>query len=120
LDLKRAAAEGKCWVDVGFWGGAVPGNAGEIRRLVDAGVRGFKCFMVDSGVPEFGWVREPDLRAALRAIADAGSTLLAPAELPGPIEAAQAAGAGLDPCRYLDYVRSRPRAAEDLAVALLV
>ena len=122
---KREAASGKCWVDVGFWGGAVPANArnvGELRRLVDAGVRGFKCFMVDSGVPEFGWVGESDLRAAMREIADSGSVLLAHAELPGPIEAAHAASLGLDldPRRYATYVRSRPREAEDLAVALLV
>lgn len=117
---KREAASGQCWIDVGLWGGAVPGNAGEIKKLVDAGVHGFKCFMVDSGVPEFGWVRESDLRAALREIADAGSTLLCHAELPGPIESAYAATQGLDPRRYSTYVRSRPREAEDLAIALLV
>lgn len=117
---KREAAEGSCWVDVGLWGGAVPGNASEIGRLVDAGVHGFKCFMVDSGVPEFGFVGEPDLRAALRVIADRGSTLLAHAELPGPIEAAHAATLGLDPRAYATYVRSRPREAEDLAIAMLV
>ena len=54
LEAKRAAARGQCWVDVGFWGGAVPGNAGELVRLLDAGALGFKCFLVDSGVPEFG------------------------------------------------------------------
>ena len=117
---KREAAAGKCWVDVGFWGGAVPGNAGELRRLVDAGVHGFKCFMVDSGVPEFGWVGESDLRTAMRTIADTGAVLLAHAELPGPIEAAHAATLGLDPRLYATYVRSRPREAEDLAVGLLV
>jgi len=117
---KREAAAGQCWVDVGLWGGAVPGNAGELRRLVDAGVHGFKCFMVDSGVPEFGFVGEGDLRAALREIAASGSTLLCHAELPGPIEAAHAATVGLDPRRYATYVRSRPREAEDLAIALLV
>ncbi|HEY6178195.1 MAG TPA: amidohydrolase family protein, partial [Kofleriaceae bacterium] len=53
---KRAAAAGQCAVDVGFWGGVVPGNAGELAGLVTDGVRGFKCFLVDSGVAEFGWV----------------------------------------------------------------
>ena len=46
---KRPAAAGQCYVDVGFWGGAVPGNAGELPALHDAGVFGFKCFLVDSG-----------------------------------------------------------------------
>jgi allantoinase len=120
LGEKLAAARDQCWIDVGFWGGAVPGNVGELRRLVDAGVLGFKCFMVDSGVPEFGFVTEPDLRAAMAELAETGAPLLAHAELPGPIEAAQAATIGLDPCRYATYLRSRPREAEDLAIALLV
>lgn len=50
LDEKIAAAQGKCWVDVGFYGGLVPGNSGELRDLVQAGVRGFKGFLIDSGV----------------------------------------------------------------------
>ena len=50
---KRAAAAGKCWVDVAFWGGAVPGNADSLLPLHQAGVVGFKCFLLDSGVPEF-------------------------------------------------------------------
>src|SRR5262245_29701459 len=44
---KRAAASGQCAVDVGFWGGVVPGNAGELAGLIADGVRGFKCFLVD-------------------------------------------------------------------------
>src|ERR1700755_595522 len=58
---KRAAARGQCAVDVGFWGGVVPGNRGELAGLVADGVRGFKCFLVDSGVEEFGWVDEATL-----------------------------------------------------------
>ncbi len=80
---------------------------------------GFKCFMVDSGVPEFGAVDEADLRAAMSALAESGAPLLAHAELPGPLDAARAATLGLDPCKYATYVRSRPREAEDLAIALL-
>src|SRR3984893_10652668 len=49
---KPAAAAGKCWVDVAFWGGAVPGNEASLRPLHEAGVVGFKCFLLDSGVPE--------------------------------------------------------------------
>jgi allantoinase len=48
--VKLQAAEGKCWVDVGFYGGIIPGNAGELKALVKAGVRGFKGFLIDSGV----------------------------------------------------------------------
>src|SRR5688572_26858646 len=53
LATKRAAAAGQCHVDVGFWGGAVPGNAAALPGLHEAGVFGFKCFLIDSGVPEF-------------------------------------------------------------------
>src|SRR6266403_4199984 len=53
LEEKRAAAAGKCWVDVAFWGGAVPGNEASLRPLHEAGVVGFKCVLLDSGVPEF-------------------------------------------------------------------
>ncbi len=120
LEIKAEAAGGKCWVDVGLWGGAVPGNAGELRRLLDAGALGFKCFMVDSGVEEFGWVKELDLRAAMRELAGSGAPLLCHAELPGPIDAARSAVAGLDPCSYAAYVASRPREAEDLAIRMLV
>src|SRR5262245_56793080 len=69
LEQKRLAARGCCHVDVGFWGGIVPGNADEIRPLVAAGVRGFKCFMTPSGVDEFPSVSETDLRVALPELA---------------------------------------------------
>src|ERR1700704_2005477 len=73
---KRAAAAGQCAVDVGFWGGVVPGNAGELAGLVADGVRGFKSFLVDSGVAEFGWVGEPDLAPAMAILAGLGAPLL--------------------------------------------
>ena len=53
LKEKVAAAQGQCWVDVGFYGGIVPGNAGELKALVKEGVRGFKGFLIDSGVRPF-------------------------------------------------------------------
>src|SRR5215468_3184256 len=62
LQAKRAAARGRCHVDVAFWGGVVPGNGGDLEAMIDAGVRGFKCFLVPSGVAEFEPVGEADLR----------------------------------------------------------
>ena len=50
LREKVKAAQGKCWVDVGFYGGIIPGNQGELKGLVKEGVRGFKGFLIDSGV----------------------------------------------------------------------
>ena len=53
LKLKREVAEDQAFVDVGFWGGAIPGNKADLRPLHDEGVFGFKCFLLHSGVDEF-------------------------------------------------------------------
>jgi len=120
LDAKREAAAGQCWVDVGFWGGVVPGNDGELAALWDAGALGFKAFLVPSGVEEFPAVGEEDLRRALPVLAALGAPLLVHAELPGPIEAAAASLAGADPRAYRTWLGSRPPAAEVAAVELLI
>jgi allantoinase len=120
LKAKRAAARRKCWVNVGFWGGVVPANAGELRALHRAGVFGFKCFLVPSGVPEFEHVTESDLRAALPILAELRAPLLVHAELPGPIEAAAKRLAKADPTRYATYLSSRPPEAEYEAIALMI
>jgi len=117
LARKRERAEGKCSVDVGFWGGVVPGNVAELGPLWEAGVVGFKCFLIDSGVEEFPNVTEETLRPALEELAALGSTLIVHAEVPGPVEQADAGG---DPRRYETFLRSRPRAAEDEAVRLML
>ena len=88
LRAKVDAAAEKLWIDVGLWGGVVPGNAGELDDLLDGGVLGFKAFLVPSGVDEFPSIGEADLRAALPILARRGAVLLAHAEVPGIIEAA--------------------------------
>ncbi len=120
LEEKRRAARGQCWVDVGFWGGVVPGNANDMRPLHEAGVFGFKCFLVPSGVPEFAHVTEADLREALPILASLGVPLLAHAEVPRPIDAATRRLQREDPRRHRTWLRSRPPQAERDAIALLV
>jgi allantoinase len=120
LQAKRRAARGHCWVDVGFWGGVVPGNIAALRPLHEAGVFGFKCFLVPSGVPEFANVAESDLREALPVLERLGSPLLAHAELPGPIEVATAQLARANPKRYETWLASRPPEAECEAIAVLI
>lgn len=120
LAVKRMSAEGKCWIDVGFWGGCIPGNDKELVKMLDAGALGFKCFMVESGVLEFPYVGEKELRLAMGALRETGAPLLCHAELPGPIDAAKADVAKQDPRKYLTYARSRPPEAEEQAIALLV
>jgi allantoinase len=82
LETKVKAAQGQCWVDVGFWGGVIPGNVAEVRRLWEVGCFGFKCFLAPSGVDEFPHVKEADLRPAMREIAACGGVLQAHAEDP--------------------------------------
>ncbi len=123
LRVKLAAAKGKCWTDVAFWGGVVPGNVSALAALAEAGVVGFKCFLIHSGVEEFPNVRETDLRAALRELKRLDSLLIAHAEAPAPVEAAlleHESEAAASPRRYATFLKSRPRAAEDEAVALLI
>jgi allantoinase len=117
LERKREAAAGQCHVDVGFWGGAVPGNLAELGPLWDAGVMGFKAFLVDSGVEEFPAVGLAELEGAMAALAGLGALAVVHAEAPGPIAAATAAVAGEDPRAYATWLRSRPDAAEAEAVA---
>jgi allantoinase len=118
---KLAAAAGKLSVDTGFWGGVVPGNVAELKPLWDAGIFGFKCFLVPSGVEEFASVNEADLRAALPQLAAIGAPLLAHAEMPGPIaDAIAKLPKGASPKRYATWLASRPHEAEDEAIALLI
>ena len=126
---KLKAAQSQCHVDVGFWGGVVPGNAGELTALFDLGVVGFKCFLIHSGVDEFPNVTEADLRAAMPELTRLGAVLIVHAEVPGPIEktgipACRSQGASTDsdlcPTSYKTFLDSRPRAAENEAVDLMI
>jgi allantoinase len=117
---KLAAAAGKLWVDVGFWGGVVPGNASELRPLWESGVFGFKCFLVPSGVEEFAHVTEADLRAALPELAELKVPLLVHAELLDSIAQAAKKISGSDTRRYSTWLASRPRAAENEAIDLVL
>jgi allantoinase len=118
LHAKVAAMRGKLRVDVALWGGAVPGNASQFAAMLAEGVAGFKCFLVDSGVPEFGHLDARGLDEAMNALRATGAPLIVHAELPGPIDAARAALFG-DASSYRRYLASRPPAAEDEAIALV-
>ena len=117
LRAKRRAAEGRCLVDVGFWGGVVPGNATELEPLARAGVRGFKCFLTPSGVDEFENVTERDLREAMPVLARLGLPLLVHAELPAVLREPDP---GADPRRYSTWLDTRPGASEEAAIDLMI
>lgn len=121
LEAKRAAASGRCHVDVFFWGGVVPGNTPDLERLARAGVLGFKCFLSPSGVDEFPHVDEDDLREAMPVVASLNLPLLAHAELPSLLrEPAPLEGsATIDPRRHATWLATRPDASEVAAIELL-
>ncbi|MEU1664350.1 allantoinase AllB [Streptomyces sparsogenes] len=116
LEIKRAVARAAAHVDVGFWGGAVPGNVPDLKPLHDAGVLGFKCFLLHSGVDEFPHLAPAELDAALREIAGFGGLLIVHAEDPHLIDRAPRPSGP----RYADFLASRPREAENRAVAGLI
>jgi allantoinase len=122
LEQKRRAAEGKAHVDLAFWGAVVPGNAGQLQPLADAGVKGFKCFLTHPGTDEFQMVTEADLREAMPRVAKTGLPLLVHAEISGPITEAcgQLDAEAADWSRYETYLRSRPPDAELQAIRLLI
>jgi allantoinase len=146
LRAKLEVARYKLHVDAKFWGGVVPGNTSELGILWNAGVVGFKCFLVPSGVDEFPNVTETDLRESMPELARLGATLIVHAELPGPIEAASppeitpfrpgirpgAEGGQVRSLNgssgdlrnlnesYTNFLRTRPRAAENEAVELMI
>ena len=116
LEEKRAAAAGKCRVDVAFWGGAVPGNEASLRPLYEAGVVGFKCFLLDSGVPEFPPLDAAGLRTALGTLAEVDALLIAHAEDAAEIKDMKP-GAGRD---FGAFVASRPPVAERRAIEKVI
>jgi len=117
LEAKRAAALGRCAVDVGFLGGLVPGNDAELAPLHSAGVFGFKCFLCPSGVDEFPPMSSGDLRKSAPALAARDALLMVHAEWPAVLD--HAAGNSGNPRSYATWLARRPVAAETEAVRFL-
>ncbi len=116
LEVKRAVAAPSAFVDVGFWGGAVPGNVDALAPLHEAGVFGFKCFLLSSGVPEFPPLDAAQLELALAEVARFDGLVIVHAEDAHTIEEApEPTGT-----RYTDFLASRPPRAEDLAIGQVI
>jgi len=117
LEAKRRAAAGGTSVDVAFWGGVVPGNLAELEPLHRAGVRGFKAFLVPSGVEEFPAVEAEELHAAAAEIARLGSLLLVHAEAPDRVASGPPPGG--DARAHVVWEASRPPESEAEAIERL-
>lgn len=120
LETKRSAAAGKCFVDWAAWGGVAGENALDIEPMAQAGVRGFKAFLVHPGCDGFQMVTLKQLESALPHVAATRLPLLVHAELQGPIDAAAPSLADADWRSYATYLRSRPDDAEVSAIHLLI
>jgi allantoinase len=116
LAIKRKAAEGAVYVDTGFWGGAVPDNLDQLRPLHDAGVFGFKCFLLHSGVDEFPHLSTAQMERALETMHDFGALMIVHAENSQAIDRAPHAEGE----RYRRFLASRPRGAENVAIAEVI
>ncbi|GGX22290.1 allantoinase [Streptomyces malachitofuscus] len=116
LRTKQRVAADKAHIDVGFWGGALPDNVKDLRPLHEAGVFGFKAFLSPSGVDEFPHLGQEQLARSLAEIAAFDGLLIVHAEDPHHLAAAPQHGGP----RYADFLASRPRDAEDTAIAHLV
>ena len=115
LEEKRQVAEGQVRVDVGFWGGAVPGNVADLEPLHEAGVFGFKCFLLDSGVEEFVHLEPAAFAEAMAETARIGALMIVHAEDGDLIDEAALAGSS-----YAGFLASRPGSAEQSAIGLVI
>jgi len=119
LDVKREAAQGQCWTDVAFWGGLIPGNEHKLAGMAADGVKGFKCFLIDSGVEEFPCVQADTVKEAMVNLKDSSSVLLFHAELESD-HVHVAAKPGAEPTLYSTFLESRPPQLETDAIDLVI
>ena len=112
---KREAVAGQLWVDCGFWGGVVPNSVPALHELLEAGVCGVKSFLIDSGIPEFPAMTEPDLRQAMAVLRDFQVPYLIHAELAPENGETPKIGR-----QYKSFLASRPRAWENRAIEMMI
>jgi allantoinase len=115
--IKINAAENKLFVNVGFYGGLIPGNINDLDALIKEGVLGIKCFLVHSGIDEFPNVGELEIDEAMPLIAKRDIPLLAHCEIYQD-EAEHALSTS--PGSYQQYLASRPKKWENDAVDLMI
>ena len=117
FDEKLTASKNKLHVNVGFYGGLIPGNKNELEGLMQAGVLGIKCFLTHSGIDEFPNVGEKEIAAAMPLIAKYDLPLLAHCEIFKKEVDNQFSDF---PNSYRYYLASRPKQWENDAVDLMI
>lgn len=116
LQIKREAASSKAYVNIGFWGGAIPGNKKDLRDLHDAGVFGFKCFLLHSGVDEFPSLSVEEMEEDMIELKSFDSLMIVHAEDSQAVDRAPDAEGD----QYERFLKSRPRGAENVAIAQVI
>ncbi|WP_190264194.1 MULTISPECIES: allantoinase AllB [Glutamicibacter] len=116
LEIKREAAGKNAYVNVGFWGGAIPGNKKDLRELHEAGVFGFKCFLLHSGVDEFPSLSVDEMEEDMAELASFDSLMIVHAEDAEIIDNSPQPVGG----KYAGFLDSRPRDAENTAIAQVI
>ena len=116
LQVKRAVAKDQAFIDVGFWGGAIPGNTNDLRGLHDEGVFGFKCFLLHSGVDEFPHLEADEMEKDMAELKTFDSLMIVHAEDSRSINRAPTAEGD----QYGRFLASRPRGAENIAIAEVI
>lgn len=124
LNIKLNAAKGQTWVDVGFWGGLIPGNVADLKPLINAGVRGFKGFMMDSGVDEFPPIDSQYIKDALQEVKGENTMLMFHAEMEDDVAGCcshkEKKPETDDPTHYDTFLKSRPDSFEINAIDTII
>jgi len=119
LQDKMRRADGKIYVDVGFWAGLVPNNAhnaSELIGMLDEGALGLKAFLSPSGIGDFEASAAKDVYQALPILRRYGRPLLVHAELPDEVDLPTPGSSR----SHSTWLASRPRRWEQEAVRLLI
>ena len=117
LQKKLASTIDKLHVNVGFYGGLVPGNQNNLEALINGGILGIKIFLTHSGIDEFPNVGEKELNEAMPLLAKYNLPLLAHCELS---DANHQQKLLQNPTSYHAYLSSRPKEWENKAVQLMI
>jgi len=120
FEEKLKAAQGKCWIDVRFIGGVVNDNEEHLLPLVEKGVCGFKCFLINSGVEEFSYVSPEQAFLALKKLQSTDVFLMFHAELEEDIDTIRETLKDQDSKEYNTFLQSRPKSMENRAIEMVI
>jgi allantoinase len=114
---KLEASKNKLNINVGFYGGLIPGNKNNLEEMMQAGVLGIKCFLTHSGIDEFPNVGEKEIDEAMPIIKKYNIPLLAHCEI---YEEEVPNNLKEDSGSYQNYLASRPKKWENDAIELMI